>query len=126
LQSANHGLKDLDIETISQSCHGYVGADLKMLVTQAGRNCAERMTNESITNDSDRCIKVEDFLKALPVIKPSSMRDITLAISKVYWSDIGGQEDLKKKLQQHITWPITRSESFKKLGIKAPRGLLMV
>lgn len=53
------------------------------------------------------------------------MKEITFDIPKVYWSQIGGQYDLKKKLQQAIVWPIKHADSFKRLNIKPPRGLLM-
>lgn len=53
------------------------------------------------------------------------MKEITFDIPKVYWSQIGGEHDLKKKLWQAIIWPIKYAESFKRLNIKAPRGLLM-
>ena len=53
------------------------------------------------------------------------MKEITFDIPKVYWSQIGGQHDLKKKLEQAIIWPIKYADSFRRLSIKAPRGLLM-
>ena len=97
-----------------------------MLVYEAGLMCIKWLTNKQNSSDhSKRVINKEDFFNALHVVKPSAMREITFDIPKVYWSDIGGQEDLKKKLQQAIIWPIKYSNSFKKLGIKAPRGLLM-
>ena len=33
--------------------------------------------------------------------------------------------DLKHKLKQAIEWPLKHPESFKRLNIKPPRGLLM-
>lgn len=41
------------------------------------------------------------------------------------WADIGGQKDLILKLQQAIEWPLKHPEAFTRLGIKAPRGVLM-
>ena len=122
-----HSLTETEIDEISQNCHGYVGADLKMLVYEAGLMCIKRFTQKCSANseDSIMAINKNDFFSALHTVKPSAMREITFDIPKVYWSDIGGQHDLKKKLQQAITWPIKYSNSFKQLGIKAPRGLLM-
>ena len=68
---------------------------------------------------------IQDFFESLRKIKPSAMREITFDIPKVYWNQIGGQHDLKKKLEQAIIWPIKYSDAFKRLNIKAPRGLLM-
>lgn len=41
------------------------------------------------------------------------------------WSDIGGQEKLKLTLKQAVEWPLTHPESFKRMGITPPRGVLM-
>ena len=41
------------------------------------------------------------------------------------WDDIGGQKDLKFKLKQAIEWPLKHPESFKRLGITPPKGILM-
>ncbi len=124
MKSVQHNLTENEMIEISQNCHGYVGADLKMLVYEAGMSCIKRFTSNQKASDS-KAININDFFCALHRVKPSAMREITFDIPKVYWTDIGGQDDLKKKLQQAIIWPIKYSESFKRLGIKAPRGLLM-
>lgn len=41
------------------------------------------------------------------------------------WSDIGGQTQLKLKLQQAVDWPLRHPEAFSSLGVEPPRGLLM-
>ena len=41
---------------------------------------------------------------------------------QVYWSDIGGQASLKHQLKQAIEWPLKHPESFKRLGIRPPKG----
>ena len=43
----------------------------------------------------------------------------------MYWSDIGGQEELKLKLKQAVVWPLTHPDAFTRLGIDPPKGLLM-
>lgn len=44
---------------------------------------------------------------------------------QVKWVDIGGMDGLKLKLQQAIEWPLMHPESFSRLGINPPRGVLM-
>jgi transitional endoplasmic reticulum ATPase len=39
--------------------------------------------------------------------------------------EIGGLEDVKARLQQSIEWPIKYRDTYKRLGLRAPRGLLM-
>ena len=115
-------LSEAEVNEIAQNCHGYVGADLKMLVNEAAMCCVKRLIHAP---GGDKLVSIADFYSALHKVKPSAMRAITFDIPKVYWSDIGGQEELKKKLKQDIIWPIKYSESFKRLGIRAPRGILM-
>ena len=44
---------------------------------------------------------------------------------QVRWSDIGGQTELKLKLEQAVDWPLRHPEAFVSLGVEPPRGLLM-
>lgn len=122
LKSLKNSLTHDDLSLISQNCHGYVGADLKMLITEAANSCISRLINEK---HDQKSITKEDLFKALHKVKPSAMRAISFDIPQVKWSDIGGQDELKKKLQQAIVWPIKFSKSFERIGIKAPRGILM-
>lgn len=117
-------LSEKEVNEVAQNCHGYVGADLKMLVNEASMCCVKRIITTS-SHENQMTISLPDFFAALHKVKPSAMRAISFDIPKVYWSDIGGQKDLKKKLKQAIIWPIKYTDSFKRLGIKAPRGILM-
>lgn len=123
LKSLSFNLTEQELNDISQNCHGYVGADLEMLVQEAGNICIKRLIHSS--ENSMQSITSSDLTGALRRVKPSAMREITFDIPKVYWSQIGGQADLKKKLQQAILWPIKHAASFKRLKIKPPRGILM-
>ncbi|KAJ8951028.1 hypothetical protein NQ318_006413 [Aromia moschata] len=46
-------------------------------------------------------------------------------VPNIKWSDIGGQENLKLILRQAVEWPLKYSESFSRLGITPPKGVLM-
>lgn len=48
-----------------------------------------------------------------------------MQVPNVKWSDIGGQEKLKLILRQAVEWPLKHAESFVRLGITPPRGVLM-
>lgn len=41
------------------------------------------------------------------------------------WSDIGGLDELKLILRQCIEWPLRHGDSFIRLGITPPKGVLM-
>ena len=44
---------------------------------------------------------------------------------KVHWNDIGGNNTIKQKLQQAVDWPLRYPDAFRRMGIRAPRGVLM-
>ncbi|CAG8774856.1 4233_t:CDS:2, partial [Cetraspora pellucida] len=50
---------------------------------------------------------------------------ILLEVPKVYWSDIGGQQEVIQKLKESIEWPLQHPEAFSRLGIKPPKGILL-
>ena len=58
-------------------------------------------------------------------VQPSAMREVLIEVPNVKWSDIGGQDELKLILKQSVEWPIKHPESFTRLGISPPRGVLM-
>lgn len=41
------------------------------------------------------------------------------------WSDIGGQEHVKRKLREAVDWPLSHPQTFLNLGITPPKGLLL-
>lgn len=108
------GFSQQEIHELATVTHGYTGADLEALITKA-----------FYTSRSSNEIKLVDVLANLTVIKPSAMREVQIESPNVHWTDIGGQKDLKLKLQQAIEWPIKHPETFQRLGITPPRGLLM-
>ena len=48
-----------------------------------------------------------------------------MEVPKVYWSDIGGQQEIKQKLKESIEWPLQHPEAFLRLGIRPPKGILL-
>ena len=50
-------------------------------------------------------LTVVDLQGGLREVRPSAMREITLDVPKVLWSDIGGQEETKNRLREAVEWP---------------------
>ncbi|KAG6451957.1 hypothetical protein O3G_MSEX007383 [Manduca sexta] len=116
LKNLPHRIPEKDIETISDLAHGYVAADIVNLCTQASMKCIKRCSES---------IEKEDLIAALTVVRPSAMRELLIEVPNVRWTDIGGQQDLKLKLRQAVEWPLKHGESFKRLGIRPPAGVLL-
>ncbi|KAJ1950598.1 AAA+-type ATPase [Linderina pennispora] len=53
------------------------------------------------------------------------MREVTLEIPNVKWSDIGGQEETKQLLKESVEWPLKHPEAFQRMGIRPPKGVLL-
>ncbi|KAG7194366.1 AAA+-type ATPase [Scheffersomyces spartinae] len=117
-------LNEQDIEIIASKTHGYVGADLTALCREAVMIAINKGLKSQIPQ-SDIKVQLNNMEEALSEIRPSAMRDIFLEMPKVYWSDIGGQEQLKRKLVEVIQLPLEAKDAFARLGIKAPRGVLL-
>lgn len=104
------------IRKVAEISHGFVGADLAAVVGKAKSKAALAGRNE---------ISAEDLTWAHSHVMPSAMREVSVHVPNVKWSDIAGQEELKLKLQQCVEWPIKYPESFTRLGIKPPGGVLL-
>lgn len=59
------------------------------------------------------------------MVVPASRREDVLLHVKVKWSDIGGLEDVKKRIRQAVEWPARFPGLFKRMGITPPRGILL-
>src|SRR3989344_1469457 len=53
------------------------------------------------------------------------MREVLVETPNVSWEDIGGLDNTKRDLREAIEWPLKSPESFKRLGVRAPRGILL-
>ncbi|KAK6463439.1 AAA+-type ATPase [Scheffersomyces coipomensis] len=124
MNSSKCALSKEDIALAASKTHGYVGADLTALCREAVMKAINRGLKLSIPQ-SEIKVNIDDVLEALPEIRPSAMREIFLEMPKVYWSDIGGQEELKKKLIEVVQLPLEASKSFQNLGVSAPKGVLL-
>ena len=128
--------KDVDLKKIAEITHGFVGADLAALVREAAMHALRRFLKEhNISIDSSEPVSEElldklkvnmkDFLDALKEIRPSALREIYVEIPNVRWKDIGGLESVKQELREIVEWPLRYPEAFARLGIDAPRGVLL-
>ena len=46
-------------------------------------------------------------------------------VPKVKWSDIGGQHELKKRLEEMVVWPLKYAHALDRLSVQVPKGILM-
>lgn len=118
-----HNLEQEFIEEVASKTHAYVGADLAALCREAAIGAVKR----GVATGSESLVKIEkqDIIQGLKGVKQSAMREIFLETPSVKWSDIGGQTEIKQKLKEAVEWPLTHPETFSRLGIEPPKGILL-
>ena len=112
--------EDVRLEDIAARSPGYVAADLLTLVREAGVRAAMRAKDGGAT-----ALQPEDFTAALAAVRPSSMADSTLELARIDLDDVGGMAEVKQTLTEAVLWPLTYPDTFTRLGIAAPRGVLL-
>jgi transitional endoplasmic reticulum ATPase len=126
--------KDVNVEALAEITHGFVGADLSALAKEAAMNVLRRVIPEVNMKDklelsqelmNKLIITDSDFREALKLVRPSAMREILVEKPNVKWTDIGGLENMKQELKEVVEWPMKYSDSFRRMGIKAPQGVLL-
>ncbi|KAI7857888.1 P-loop containing nucleoside triphosphate hydrolase protein [Circinella umbellata] len=122
-----HTLTEKELLALASKSHGYVGADLAAVCREAGLKCIRRNTiiKQEHKEQPDLRVNILDMNEAISEIRPSAMREIMLEVPKVYWSDVGGQEDIKQRLKESVEWPLQHPEAFERLGIRPPKGILL-
>ena len=73
----------------------------------------------------DTQVEARDLDAALAEVRPSAMREIFLEMPRVAWADIAGQHALKQKLTEVVQLPLSAAPTFARLGISAPKGVLL-
>jgi len=125
--------KDVDLEKLAEITHGYVGADIAALCREAAMKALRRvlpkidLEREEIPVEVLETIEVtmEDFMNAYREITPSALREIEVEVPTVHWTDIGGLEEVKQQLREAVEWPLKYPDSFRRLGIDPPKGILL-
>ncbi|KAI8986118.1 AAA family ATPase [Trametes punicea] len=137
LSKAPHSVSNEDLRSIVAKAHGYVGADLSAVVREAGTLAIKRwltsqpppssspLSPSSSPSSSSPRLTNADLLAALPTVRPSALRSLFLDTVPVHYSDIGGQAQTIQKLRECVEWPLLHPEAFARLGVRAPRGVLL-
>ena len=58
-------------------------------------------------------------------VQPSALREVSIEIPNIKWSQIGALEEVKQELKQAVEWPIKNPSVFKEMGIRPPKGILL-
>ncbi|MFI5506794.1 AAA family ATPase [Mycobacterium sp. NPDC051804] len=113
---------DLDLSEIAERTPGFVVADLCALVREAALRAAARAS----TDGKPPALTQDDLTGALSVIRPLS-RSATeeVSVGSVTLEDVGDMAETKQALTEAVLWPLQHPETFERLGVEPPRGVLL-
>ncbi|KAJ2361677.1 AAA ATPase cdc48, partial [Coemansia sp. RSA 2611] len=123
---------DVDLEKIASDTHGFVGADMAALCSEAAmQQIRGKMDLIDLEEDEidasvldSLAVTMDDFRYALGVSNPSALRETVVEVPTTRWSDIGGLENVKRELQETVQYPVEHPEKFLKFGMSPSKGVL--
>ncbi|XP_053213862.1 transitional endoplasmic reticulum ATPase [Panonychus citri] len=123
---------DVDLDKIAAETHGFVGADLAALCSEAAlQQIREKMDLIDLDDDqidaevlSSLAVTMDNFRWALGKSSPSALRETVVEVPNVTWADIGGLQNVKHELQEMIQYPVEYPDKFLKFGMTPSRGVL--
>ncbi|WP_324662518.1 AAA family ATPase [Haloarcula sediminis] len=138
---------DVDLDRIAAQTHGFVGADLASLTTEAAMSslradrerersersdpASEQRQPEEGAEESDEtesegpAVSQADFDAALAVVDPSAMREYVAETPDVGFDDVGGLGEVKQTLTEAIEWPLEYGDLFETTNTDPPSGILL-
>ncbi|HEV7712817.1 MAG TPA: AAA family ATPase [Asanoa sp.] len=111
---------DVQLDDVAARTPGFVAADLAALVREAGVRAALRQREAEAP-----VVSAADFASAREAVRPTSMASSTLELSGLTLDDVGDLVAVKEVLTESVLWPLTYPDTFARLGVRPPRGVLL-
>lgn len=133
IHTKNMKLDDnVDLEQVANETHGFVGADLAQLCTEAALTCIREkmylidLEDETIPAEvlDSLSVTMDHFRSALGVCNPSALRETVVETPNTTWEDIGGLENVKRELKELVQYPVEHPEMYHKFGMEPSKGVL--
>lgn len=122
----------VDLEVLASETHGYVGADMASLCSEAAmQHIREKM--DIIDLDEDEIdaeilnslgVTMDNFRFALGNSNPSALRETVVENVNVAWEDIGGLDEIKQELKETVEYPVLYPDQYLKFGLSPSKGVL--
>nr|WP_218891608.1 AAA family ATPase [Actinomycetospora corticicola] len=112
---------DVDLGAVGLRTPGFVAADLVALRREAAVRAALR-------GGDDLELGHDDLVGAVASVRPvslSSSGSQTLHSGGLTLDDVGDMVETKQALTETVLWPLTYPDSFARLGVDPPRGVLL-
>lgn len=110
-----------DLGVLAERTPGFVAADLLALRRDAALRAALRQREAA-----EPLISQQDLLDALATVRPISLSTSdNLATGGLTLDDVGNMTAVKEALTETVLWPLRYPDSFARLGVEPPRGVLL-
>jgi transitional endoplasmic reticulum ATPase len=122
---------DVDLSSYADRTYGFVGADLERLAREGAMHAIDRVRSnldgETIDPTVLESLTVTDadMQTALEDIDPVALTDIFVDVPDVAWTDIGGLDSVKERLQQTVQWPLEYPEAYTRVDLDPSTGILL-
>ena len=124
---------DVDLVSLANMTHGYVGADLAALSREAAMRALRRvLPNMDLEADvipieilNSMKVGMNDFTDAYREMQPSTLREVLIDTPNVKWEDIGGLEEPKQELMESVEWPLRYGPLYRHMNATPPKGILL-
>ena len=128
----------IDLKAVAERTPGFVAADLvavrrEAAVAAALRHSARPAASASSSSGGTDTVEEEpprvtqqDLLDAVGAVRPISMSSsATLQTGGVTLDQVGDMVEVKQALTEAVLWPLRYPDSFARLGVDPPRGVLV-
>ena len=115
-------VSELNLDEIAGRTPGFVAADLAALIREAALRAAARAS----TDGQPPKLNQDDLVGALSVIRPLSRSGSEeLTVGNLTLNDVGDMAEAKQALTEAVLWPLQHPDTFARLGVDPPRGVLL-
>ena len=134
LTNTPHKISQDEMRSLAARMYGYVGADISAVIREAGTIAIKRYLKRAgketeyisiLAVPESLKLELDDLVAALPAVRPSAMRSLFFETTPIRYSDIGGQASVIQKLKEAVEWPLLHPDSFQRLGVRPPKGVLL-
>jgi len=117
---------DVDVGRLAARTHGFVGADLESLATEAAMVALRRGRRDGADVPmAELVVTRADFEAAMASVDPSAMREYVAESPTTTFADVGGLAEAKRTLERAVTWPLTYAPLFDAARTDPPTGVLL-
>ena len=114
--------ENIDFSEIADHTPGFVVADLAALIREAALRAAARASSDGTPPK----LTQDDLLGALTVIRPlSRSAAVEVTLGSITLDDVGDMPATKQALTEAVLWPLQHPDTFARLGVEPPRGVLL-